>query len=815
MNKGEEIIGDWFAARGWTPFPFQQEVWQYYHKGYHGLLNAPTGSGKTHAMWLPVLMEWINDHPEDHQKPAKGLQMLWITPLRALAKDIKKAMDEVLTELDIPWQVAVRSGDTPTAERQKQRRKMPEVLITTPESIHILFASKGYEDIFKDLKAVVVDEWHELLGTKRGVQTELALSRIRHIKKGIRTWGISATIGNLKEAKDVLLGPNFKEKSIIVKAEFEKTIELQSVLPDEIEHLPWAGHLGIKLLDKVLPIIDNSRSTLIFTNTRSQSEIWYQYLLDKKPELAGLIAIHHGSLDKELRDWVEDSLHEGSLKAVICTSSLDLGVDFRPVETVIQIGSPKGVARFLQRAGRSGHQPNAISRIYFLPTHALELVEASALKKAVKNLVVEKKDPVYNAFDVLVQYLVTLAVSDGFESEKVYKEVKATNAYKFITDEQWQWALKFIISGGKSLNQYDEYKKVIWKEGKFVVEDRRIAMRHRMSIGTIVGDLNIKVKFVSGQYLGSIEEGFISKLKPGDVFWFAGRPLEFVQMKDNNALVRIAKHQKGMVPSWMGGRMPLSSQLSKILREEYNNASGKGYKSIEMQSLKSLFFLQEQRSAIPRSTEFLIEKFESKEGHHLFFYPFEGRLVHEVLGALFGYRISNLKPITFSIAMNDYGFELLSDEEVPLEQAIEQGLFEVDNLLDDIQQSVNATEMARRKFRDIAAIAGLIFQGFPHKMKQGKHLQASSSLIFQVFNEYEPDNLLLRQAYQEAFDDQIEEVRLREAMNRINTQKIIITNPQKPSPLCFPIMVDRMRDKISSEKLEDRVRKMQLELEKD
>ena len=815
MDKGKEIINDWLNARGWHTFPFQEEVAKYYSEGYNGLLNAPTGSGKTYALWFPVLMEWINSHPDSYDtKQHNGLHLLWITPLRALSKDIYKAIETVLTELDIPWEVGLRTGDTSSAERQLQRKRLPEVLITTPESLHILLATKGYPELFKNLKCVVADEWHELIGSKRGVQVELGLSRLRSLKKDIKVWGISATIGNLDEAKNVLLGKFRGRKSTIIKAVFEKTIEIESILPDEIEHFPWAGHLGIKLLDKILPIIDESRSTLIFTNTRSQSEIWYQFLLDRRPDLAGLIAIHHGSLDRELRNWVEETLHEGALKAVVCTSSLDLGVDFRPVETVIQVGSPKGVARFLQRAGRSGHQPDAVSKIYFLPTHALELVEASALKIATKNFIIESRDPVFNAYDVLVQYLVTLAVSEGFDEAKTYKEVTKTNAFKHLTDPEWKWILQFITTGGKSLHQYDEYSKVVWRKGKYIVEDRGISMRHRMSIGTIVGDVNIKIKYKAGGYLGSIEEGFISRLKPGDVFWFAGRPLEMIRMTGLTALVQKATHQRGMVPSWQGGRMPLSSQLSMVLRNEFNNALGDAPKSIELQVLKPLFEKQARRSIVPRSDQLLIEKFESKEGFHIFVYPFEGRLVHEVLGALIGFRISRLLPITFSIAMNDYGFELLSDSPVPIEEAIQKGLFSTDKLLDDIYQSVNATEMARRKFRDIATIAGLIFQGYPNRLKQSRHLQASSSLLFEVFREYDPENLLIKQAYQEAFDQQIEEGRLRLALERINKQEIVITSPSKPSPFSFPIMVDRMRDKITSEKLEDRVRKMQMELEK-
>ncbi|MDZ7683110.1 MAG: DEAD/DEAH box helicase [Fodinibius sp.] len=424
---GHQKIEQWFEDRGWEPFDYQREVWDAFLSGKNGLLNAPTGSGKTYAMWMPLLINWINEHPQTYRELAdNGLQLLWITPLRALARDIEQALQTVVDDLEIPWEVARRTGDISSHKKQKMKEQMPEVLITTPESLHILMAQKGYNDYFSELDAVVVDEWHELLGSKRGTQTELGLSRLKHLRPQLNIWGISATIGNLQEAQDVLLGTDAgSNDSVIIKADVEKELQVQSVLPDDVEKFPWSGHLGTKLLPKVLPIIENSRSTLIFTNTRSQSEVWFQQLLEAKPELAGTIALHHGSLSKKIRRWVEDSLHEGKLKAVVCTSSLDLGVDFAPVETVVQVGSPKGVARFLQRAGRSGHQPGSTSNIHFVPTNALELIEAAALKTAAtQKVALESRDPILKPYDVLIQYVITLAVSDGFKPDKLYEEVE-------------------------------------------------------------------------------------------------------------------------------------------------------------------------------------------------------------------------------------------------------------------------------------------------------------------------------------------------------------------------------------------------------
>ena len=818
-TKGYKIITNWLAEKERHPFLFQQQAWQQIINKESGLVNAPTGCGKTYSVYLGAIIDFINNHPDSYQtKKSNGLQLLWITPLRALAKDIGRAMEEVIFELGIKWNVGIRNGDTSINERAKQKRQMPEVLIITPESLHLLLAQKGYAQVFQSLKLIAVDEWHELLGSKRGVQVELAISRMVNcqwsiVNKMPSVWGISATIGNLDEAKDVLLSP-LKKSGIIIRANIQKKIEIESVIPDEIEKYPWAGHLGIKLADKLTPILQKSPTTLIFINTRGMSETWYQKLLDVYPDIAGSIALHHGSIDMELRTWIEDNLHTGNLKAVVCTSSLDLGVDFRPVETVVQVGSPKGVARFLQRAGRSGHSPDATSKIYFLPTHSLELLEAAALKSAMAENLIESRQPMMLCYDVLFQYLNTIAISDGFLPDEIYDEVVSTYCYQHLTKDEWSQILHFITEGGVAMHQYDEFKKVEIIDGVYRITSRKIAMRHRMHIGTIVSTSMMKVKFLSGGYIGVIEEFFISRLDPGDVFTLAGRNLEFIMIKDMTALVKKSNSKKSIIPSWDGGRMPLSANLGKKLREQLDKAGDRSWESgeKELRVLRPLFELQEQISHVPKQNELLIEQIETKDGFHLFVYPFEGRLVHEAMAAILAYRISRIRPITFSFAMNDYGFELLSDQPIPIDDTNAYELFSPDDLLNDIQRSVNSTEMAKRKFRDVAVIGGLIFQGMPGEKKKARHLQSSASLLFNVFSEYDPHNLLLRQAYQEVLDQQMEEVRLRDMLERIQHSKIILTFPERLTPFCFPIKVDSMREDLSSEKLEDRVKRMQQQL---
>ena len=819
-STGYKVITDWLAQKGHQPFAFQAETWEHISNGNSGLVNAPTGCGKTFSVFLGALIQYIDNHPADYKTKTKnGLQLLWITPLRALAKDIGRAMEEVIAELGMAWKIGIRNGDTDTAERARQKRLMPEVLIITPESLHLLLAQKGYPEIFRSLKIIAVDEWHELLGSKRGVQVELAISRIVGTRLPVdhcplSVWGISATIGNLEEAKEVLLAP-VKQEGVIVKAGLSKKIEVESIIPDEIEKYPWAGHLGIKLAHKIIPIILQSRTTLIFINTRGMSETWYQSLLNVCPDLAGSIALHHGSIDMELRTWIEDNLHTGNLKAVVCTASLDLGVDFRPVETVIQVGSPKGVARFLQRAGRSGHSPDAVSKIYFLPTHSLELMEAAALKSAMKEQLIESRVPMLLCYDVLLQYLNTLAISDGFIPDILYEEIISTHCYRHLTRQEWEQVLYFLTHGGDALQQYDDYKKIEVDNGLYTITSRKVAMRHRLHIGTIVSDSMMKVKFMTGGYIGVIEEYFISRLEPGDVFTLAGRNLEFVLIKDMTALVRKSNAKKSIVPSWNGGRMPLSANLGKKLREILDSAATTAGNDAapEMKVLAPLFALQRELSHVPKHNELLIEQIETKDGFHLFVYPFEGRLVHEAMAAILAYRLSRITPITFSFAMNDYGFELLSDQPIPVDDSNVYDLFSPNDLLNDIQRSVNSTEMAKRKFRDVAVIGGLIFQGMPGEKKKARHLQSSASLLFKVLSEYEPDNLLLRQSYQEVLDQQMEEVRLRDMLERIQRSAVIITFPQQLTPFCFPIKVDSMREDLSSEKLEDRVKKMQQQLQ--
>jgi ATP-dependent Lhr-like helicase len=767
------------------------------------LIHAATGTGKTYAAWLGPLQEWMDGDGEANPP----LRVLWITPLRALVADTEQSLRAPLRDLNIPWRMEARTGDTKASLRAKQEKRLPTALVTTPESLALLLAREDACEHFSHLHMVVVDEWHELMGTKRGVLTELELARLRKWNPEMRTWGLSATLGNLQTAAATLLGMNAAPPRI-VRGVVPKVVRIDSLVPEHMDKFPWAGHLGVNMLPQVVEAIEEGATTLVFTNTRSQCEIWYQALLDARPEWAGLIAIHHGSLERKLRDWVEDGLRSGALRCVVCTSSLDLGVDFSPVDRVIQIGSPKGIARLLQRAGRSGHRPGVPSRITCAPTHAFELVEVAAARDAYRAGLIESRFPVDRPLDLLAQHAVTIALGGGFRSGELLEEVRGTHAYRDLTDAEWQWVLDFITRGGEALRAYPEYQRVDVIDGVYRVTNKQIARRHLLSIGTIVADSAIDIRYLTGGRLGSVEETFIAKLQPGDHFFFAGKSLEFVRVRNMVAQVRKAHGEPGAVPRWEGSRMPLSSELAEAVRERLEQARQGVFEGKEMRSVRPVLETQAEISAIPRRDQLLIERVRTREGHHLFFYPFEGRLVHEGLAALFAWRISRLTPITFSMAMNDYGFELLAPDAAPLEEALSAGLLSPANLYEDIPASLNAAEMARRQFREIARIAGLTFTGYPGQNKSVRQLQASSGLIFDVFMRYDSGNLLLEQAHREVLERQLERSRLGQTLERLSRSTVELKDIARPSPLSFPILVDRTRHRVSSEKLADRIRKM-------
>ena len=818
--KALEPIEAWFHQRGWTPMDFQRQCWQAYLAGQSGLLQVPTGSGKTYAAVLGPVAEMLN------RPGTKGLQLLVITPLRALSRDLALAIEEPIQAMGWPLSVGIRNGDTSSHLRSKQLRTPPQILITTPESLSVLLANAKAEQLFADLQAVVLDEWHELMGSKRGSQCELCLSWLRRLRPGLRTWAISATIGNLEQAAEAALGVGTPPR--MVTAQLQRSTAIRSLLPESIDGFPWGGHLGLRMYEQLVAGLDPAVSTLLFTNTRNQAERWHQCLRFACPEMEDTLALHHSAIDRTEREAIEARVKAGELRWVVCTSSLDLGVDFQPVERVVQIGSAKNLARLLQRAGRSAHCPGGTSQVLFMPTNALELLEVSAMRRGLAEGLVETRRPPQLALDVLLQHLISLACGPGFEPEQELAAVRCSWSFRTLSDDDWHWCLEFLEHGGRCLGAYPRYRKLLrcgadgepihddtgpWR---YRVLDKTIARLHRFNIGTITADRSVTVRFVRGAVIGHVEEAFIARLKPGDVFFFAGRQLEFVRLREMTAQVKASTKKSTTVPAWAGGQMALSDLLSGHLRAEVDRcaralAGEDDLDTPELRTLEPLLQRQADLSALPRRDQLLLEVCRSREGSHLFVYPFEGRFVHEGLGFLWAWRLARHRRSTVTVSVNDYGFELLAPKGYPFEELLElhgDELLDISELDADLQQAVNLSELCRRRFRAIAQVSGLINQAMPGQNKSGGQLQISAALLFDVFSKHEPDHLLLEQARREVLEEQLERPRLQAALERLAASHWLLQRTARPGPLAFPLLVERLNSRMSNESVLERVQRL-------
>jgi ATP-dependent helicase Lhr and Lhr-like helicase len=809
MKPAPTPIATFFKKRKWKPNDFQIETWKAYADSQSGLLHAPTGLGKTLAVWMGPVNEALTA-----DKPPTACQVLWITPLRALAKDTARSLQEPLTELGSSLEVALRTGDTSSYRKAKLREKLPFALVTTPESLSLMLTYEDSSSKLSELKCVIIDEWHELLGTKRGVQTELCLARLRTWAPKLRTWGISATLGNLEEARQSLLGKQHNS-GVTIHSALEKKLKVETLIPREIERFPWAGHLGTRLAKRVAQSLHKASSSLIFTNTRSQTEIWHQTLLETDPTLKGRLAIHHGSLSREERQTTEDALFNGELLGVVCTSSLDLGIDFSPVEQVIQIGSPKGVARLLQRAGRSGHQPGKASRLLCVPTNALELLEFAAAQDALEAREIESRRLLAKPLDLLVQHVSTCAIGEALDEKSFRKEITSTHSYRDLTDDEWQWVLGFVSNGGSALHAYPQYQKVIRKNGTLHFTDKRMIQLHRMNIGTITSDTAISLRLRNGQRLGTVEEGFITKLKPGAPFFFSGRLLELVRVRDLVATVRPStnKKAKGEIPIWGGGKMPLSTELAHAVARRLSGTELPPRR--ELRAIDDLLSIQKKWSAIPTDEVLQIEHCRSRQGEHLFFYTFAGRLVNEGIGTLAAHRLTNGQSQSIQVTQNDYGFCLTSTKALSLDESILRNLLRPKDLLEDLLACLNTHELARRKFREVARVAGLIQQSQPGARKQMRSIQTSASLLFEVFLRYDPYNLLLDQSKREILEGQLEFSRMQEVLTEISNKPFRLIELTRLSPFAFPLWAERLYSVISTKDAATLMEEMLKELEQE
>jgi ATP-dependent helicase Lhr and Lhr-like helicase len=802
----------WLHHRRQQPVDLQQAAWAHAAAGGSGaLLCAPTGTGKTLAALGAAVIQATA--PTAPPAPTRGLRVLWLTPLKATAADCTAALAEATAGLGLPWAVQSRTGDTSSAVKARQRTRLPELLVTTPESLCLLLSQPAQADRFASLAAVVVDEWHALLGSKRGTQVELALARLRrlHREQGVHkdaalpVWGLSATIGDLPAAAGAL------GVTDVLKSAQRKALQVRTVFPKDLERFPWAGHIGTRVVAEVVAAIGEVDSALVFTNTRALAELWFQALLQAKPEWAGEIGLHHGSLGPDVRGFVEAGLKDRTMRVVVCTSSLDLGVDFPAVDLVLQVGSPKMAARLVQRAGRAGHRPGAISRVLCVPTHALELVDIAAARQSVEEGAIEAACALDKPLDVLAQHLVTLACADGFD-DKTLAEVRTTAAYQTLTDDEWRWVVAFLCEGG-ALSAYDGFRRVRRDDDAYRIAGKDLATRHRTSIGTIVADASMEVRYANGARLGSVEEGFIARLRPGARFVFAGRVVELLQVRDLEAVVRRAPTRKAreVVPRWTGGRMALSSTLAASVRARLEEARRGHFVNEEMQAAAGMLLTQAKRSALPAPNELLVEVLPPGPGTkrnevewHTFLYPFEGRLVHEGLGALLAVRFARLQPVTLTVAANDYGLVLTATTQADVAAAL-PGLLSVENLVEDILRSLDESVLARVRFREVARVAGLVFAGTPWQRKTQKQLETSTSLLFDVFVRHDKDNLLLQQARREALEAQLEIRRLEQTLLRLQRCRLLVRPLAAPTPFAFPLLVDTLRDKVSSEDLATRI----------
>jgi ATP-dependent Lhr-like helicase len=843
----------WFASRGWAPLPFQRDVWRSYLAGESGLLHTPTGSGKTLAALGGPLLDALAAQPGATTRPngpgpaidttpahevgrlrvgrngrlvrtgpnaaqrevARGrrrdLKLLWITPLRALAADSARAIREPFAQLGLDWEVGLRTGDASARDKRLARNGRLDALVTTPESIALLLSYADTAPQLAPLQAIVVDEWHELVGNKRGVLLQLCLARLRALAPGVRIWGLSATLGNLDEARDVLL-PH-RPDAAVVSGVAPRTVTLESLVPEVGERFPWAGHLGLNQLSRVVDRVFAAQTSLVFTNTRASAELWHRALSAVWLEDPATLALHHGSISAALRSRTEAGLRDGSLRCVVATSSLDLGVDFPAVDQVIQIGSPKGAARLLQRAGRAKHRPGEAGHVICVPTHALELVEFAAVRRAIDAGRIESRAPPVLSLDVLAQHCVTLALGGGFDADGLYDEVRGTHAFATLTRESWQAVIDFIVQGGRALEHYPDYRRVVRDDdGRYVlVDDRRIALHHRLSIGTITSEGSIAVKLLRGGALGTVEESFIARLRPRDRFHFAGRLLELVRLEHMTAYVRNVRSGEGQVPKWAGTRMTLSTELARSVEHLLATPAD----APELAALERLLDLQASLSALPAPGEMLVEVVKARDGQHLFVYPFLGRALHEGLAALLSLRWGRVRANTFAYAANDYGFVLSPAEAVQIDETELHALLHPGGLVDDLRESLNLAELARRQFREIARVAGLLPPSLPGRASRSmRQLQASSGLLYDVLRRYDPDHVLLQLADREVLSQQLEVTRLQAALADCASRTVRWRRPRGLTPLSFPLWAEGKRGELSTEDWKTRVQRAAEQLER-
>lgn len=797
---------NWFADNGWTPFEFQRKAWRAYHEGRSALVAVPTGSGKTYAAIGGPLVDMMT---RARPTPART-RIIYLTPLKALARDIVHALERPIEEMKLPFHVGLRTGDTSTRERTELRKHAPDILVTTPESLALLLTGATARESFVDVFAVVIDEGHELVGSKRGSLLELTLARLRAFAPQVRISALSATLGNLELAALILTG---EEDPLVIREKGTRAVHVDVLAPARLTAAPWFGYAGLAMVAELTHALDPNETQIIFTNTRGQAEAWHRHILEHNPDWEGQVALHHGSLSREERADVEEGAKSGRYRLVVATSSLELGVDFPLVGRVYQIGSVKSLARAVQRAGRGYHRPGESSSLTVCPTSLYELLEIRALKRALNAGVFESKTPLAQPLDVFVQFLLNCAFNEGFTKQEIKDLCATTYSFREIGDAELDWALAFLVSGGRTLGAYPQFLKLRQEGERYVFSAPHIARLHRMNIGTIVSDTEVTVKFMGGKSLGQIAETFASRLKKGDVFQFAGKDLEVMNLRETTLYVRRASEGAEVKIIWTGQILPISavlaSHLPAAVAELAHAEDIDDLKSEELRRLWPAAVKQKRVSHVPRENEILAELWTSREGHHLFLYPFAGRAVHEGLGHLLAYRIAKHKANTISVSCNDHGLELMATEPFPSESEMRTILSDLERLAEDIEASLNFNELSKRAFREVARVSGLIQSSFAGRSQTQRNLQMSSSLLYDVFERYEPGHPLVRQAKNEVKAQQLQMDRLFQEIARWNRSDWIFKQLPQLSPFAFPIFAERIHSRVSTESLQQRIARFQ------
>ena len=803
-----EPFAGWFGARGWRPRPHQLALTEAALAGESALLIAPTGGGKTLAGFLASLIE-LEDKGRRSNTGIPALHTLYISPLKALAVDVQRNLMAPVGDMGLDIRIETRTGDTPSHVRQRQRRTPPDVLLTTPEQLALFIASDHAKDFFADLKCVIVDEVHAMAASKRGDLLSLGLATLGNWAPACRFIGLSATVKE-PEALARWLEPDAR----IIRADGGVSAEVDILVSRE--RIPWSGHSGRFAVPEVYEAIKAAKMALVFVNTRSQAEVMFQELWrvndDNLP-----IALHHGSLAKDQRVRVEAAMAAGQLKAVVCTSTLDLGIDWGEVDLVIQMGAPKGAARLIQRIGRANHRMDEASRAVLVPTNRFEVLECRAAEAAVEAGEIDGEGLRQGSLDVLAQHVMGRACGDGFELAPLYEEIIRAAPYADLDWETFERIVDFVASGGYALKTYDRFHRIVRRpDGRWVARTAQDAQQHRMNVGAIVEAVQLSVRLASfvgkgagapgekrtvraGRKLGEIEEYFISTLVPGDTFLFGGEVLRLIGVEGLDVLTVRAVGEKPAIPSYNGGKFPLTTFLAERVRQMIHDPA-------QWDALpgpvREWFAVQARRSSIPPPDHLLVETFPRGERHYMVCYPFEGRLAHQTLGMLLTRRLERMGAKPLGFVASEYAMAVWAMEDMA---GLDMGdLFHPDMMGDDLEAWLDESALMKRTFAHCAQVSGLIARNLPGKEKNSRQVSFSSDLIYDVLRSHEPDHILLQAARQDAATGLLDVRRLSDMLVRIRG-KIDHNVLDRISPFAVPVMLEMGREPVFGASVQDAV----------